>query len=87
MKTIKDVIEESTILSEKLRAENTGMTSISFEFTGFQLDEMEAYAKENKEEVQFHPEISQFGFLAMPNSSTFIHIRSVAVKARLTQPV
>ena len=94
MKTIKDVIIHSTALTEKLRVENPGLLSVSFEFTDFPLEEVEAYAKENREEVRFHPAQSRFGFVVVPRLSyAYIHIRSVEVKAKLvyepteTQPV
>lgn len=84
MKTIKQVVDESTALTEKLIAENPGLFSISFEFKDFPLDEVKEYAEQNGERVEYHPHVSRFGFLTLAHScSAYIHIRSVEVKAKL----
>lgn len=82
METIQQVIDRSNALAEKLMSEHPGMIELSFEFKDFPLDEIKAYAKAHGEDVKFLPAPSRFGFVVLASHS-YIHIRSVVIKARL----
>lgn len=84
MDTIKEVITKYLALGEKLMEEHPGLASVSFEASGYSVDEVRQAAKElGENEPQYLPGSGRFSFLVSPPlSSIYIHIYSAKVKVR-----
>ena len=84
MKPIKEAIEETLALGERLKLENPGLTSLSFSIRGYPLDDVRQAAEHYNEPCDLRTHSSRFGFLYSPMlSSVYIHVESVEVKAKI----
>lgn len=84
MKTIKESIDQSVALAQKLMAETPFITSIGFEITDLTIDEMKEASKVfDTTEPEFRVSIQRFTSVYSPVSGVYIHLRSVKLKGHV----